>query len=476
MNAKAKIYLSVFIITSITSSLSAIDFTRINEDGPFTGLTTGNSSAEGMNITATDCTFTTFAPISGSNITVQGDLNVYLKDTSIESNLTYIVNCWDNNAPSAAINGNLSFTLNGGTLSGGLRIGTNSVGGADLINLIPIKGDITAVIGGYYNSLNSQYVASSTPTAIGAFNNSGVLQSIMMTGGRCGGAEGNANLTIVSGTIAGIIVMGPNAATLGSASNPGSGNTNLNIMGGEFNGAIYAGSHCQSSTNAEGTILGNANLTLSGGTFHRNIYVGAVGSDFLNFHKNNIRGSANGTITGNLDNIHFDSGVIIYAGNADQGKVFNFTDASGTMGASLSGFDVVKINVDSSVVLASSAAITTGRLEFYADSLTQHGLLTLAHSALTVGESFDIILADSFTANDGDFLQLINITDATALTQKDVLLKHKNGSNYDGAWEAVFDSNSFGIRFLGPIPEPSTYAVSLGLLSIALVSCRRKRQ
>lgn len=406
----------------------------------------------------------------GSNSKVDGNMTIYLENVSSDTHhYQTIYNAGVNSATECfTLGGNLDFTFNGGKFNV-MYIGIDNAGDSDG-HYGGIKGDVVAVMGGYKDA-GGNYIKGSNATEIGKNAN----EASLLVNGWYIGVDGNIDVTFVSGNYAGDIVLGPNSATIGSVSNPDSGNIKLAILDGTYDGKIFTASHSAGSVGLNGVVLGDAALNIKGGTFNNDIYAGAY-SDGVNEGKyeNFLRGSATANF-GDISNVSFKDGVTLYAGAADKGTTLNFVGTTGTFGASVSGFDTMVLDASSNVFFdATDMRVDADSIVFNVNVLTDGAKINFKDGQL-FADYFNVVLNDDFTADVGDFLELVGIRGSFEMPDVDVSLVWKDGSAYaDLHWITVNRGNAFGIEFRA-IPEPAVYVVVLGTLAlVATVFIKRK--
>lgn len=424
---------------------------------------------------------------------IGGSVNASLKNSNVNGAIVLLNGNW---GPDAIVDGDVNFVLDGGTVNGMVRLGPNNSSNTSGFVAGRVKGDINAVFGGHYDEQSGTFVKSEIETYVKATDGGlvGSDESILMTGGRKGAADGNVNLVIVSGTYDGTITMGPNAATLGSAEDPNSGNATLTILGGTFNDKIYAASHNYSSTGVFkgdgviGEVLGDARFNVKSASepivFNADIYIGALTGNVIDLslfgkelhtRENFLRGDAVATFEGDMSNIVFKNGVRILGKtsttNVGGEALFYFKNATGNFGAKIDGFDEISFDANSDITM--NADIVGETLVFLADSVEAHGRLSVENAAEIAAETITIVLDESFIAEDGDIMDLILAPD---LDLSGIVLSMilENGEAYDALpWYAYYE-DGLSIVF-GTVPEPSAYAAFLGVIALALAAYSRRK-
>jgi autotransporter-associated beta strand protein len=269
-----------------------------------------------------------------------------------------------------------------------------------------------------------------------------VANSLVLNGGTLrGGTLNVSQVTASSGTVS------ANLNGSGSFTKSGSGTlvfdgTNTYLGGTTVNGGTLL---------VHGTV--GAVTVASGGTLGGNGYVGdttiATGGTIA-------AGASVGLL--NVANLALASGSAMTWQLNDASKIagvgYDLIVASVVDLSGLSAANRASLNL---MTLANASDQVAGTPINFDSTLTNQSFTLVNYSALNLGSNSSV--SDLFTINTAGF--------------KDQLGASVSAANFTVVDDAA--SNSLKLLYTAPVPEPSTYGLALGFLSLAAVAVRRRR-
>ena len=382
-----------------------------------------------------------------------------------------------------AVNGTGAFTLTGGTLQLGNNTATGSINGGLAFNatagsLIFNRSD-NATYSGVFSgtgSLTQAGTGNLTLTSANTYTGVTTVSAGTLTLDS-GGAIGTGVVT-VSGT--GVLDLGGQAVANSFVVNGGT------LQGGVLNIAKITATSGVISSDLSGTTgftkTGTGTLIL-GGT---NSYTGGTsvngGTLLVNGTIGAITVASGGTLGGNgfVGNTSVSSGGTIAAG-ASVGllNVANLTLAAGSA-LTWQLNDSTKIaGVGYDLIVASTLDLSG----LSSGSRATLNLMTLANPGDGVSGTpvaFDKDLSQSFTLINYSALNLgtnTNVSNLFSISLNGFVAQDGSALN-PGNFSVINDAanNSLKLQYVSAVPEPSTYGLALGFLSLAVVAVRRQRR
>ena len=465
--------------------------------------------------------------VGGSNIT--GGSSVYLGSGANFSSKKYIIYILGGNfgymCPTS-VTGGSSVTIDGATLDGVKVFGASQSSGvqAGLVSSVDTSKVIVkagTVNGNIYGGGHSQSHGSTVVTSDASVEMTGGT----VTGNIFGGSlywnanhedvqatvQGNTSVKITGGTVNGDVFGGSEAQSYqynGISKAHIGGSTYVEVSGDAYiNGSVYGGSLSDvfnSGNGATSNIAGSSNILISGGTIVNNVYgggyvinevegtpttttlassnitvsAGKISGDIYaggNGAGSSISGDASVAFVGNGADIDF-AGTVHGSGGdgATVGgdKTVSFGNAQSTFSGAFNGgfdsIDAISVNANSNVSFAK--AFTVEKL--LVDSS--------AVAVLAEGTSFaelGIVFNDDFESGSSFDFDIANIFEDSASVVESILsdagasLHVINSSGEE--FMADYSNGQFSVGAM--VPEPSSYAFALGILSIAMATYLRRR-